>query len=59
MGPSVTLQGLLAGDLNFVTTLSSAIRAAVSGMPVRAVMIFMTGSDQTFVVKPQIRKVGD
>jgi NitT/TauT family transport system substrate-binding protein len=57
MGPSVTLQGLLAGDLNFVTTLSSAIRAAISGMPVRAVMIFMTGSDQTLVVKPQIRKV--
>jgi len=59
MGPSVAMQGLLAGDLNFVTTLSSAIRAAISGMPVRAVMIFMTGSDQTLVVKPQIRKMED
>jgi NitT/TauT family transport system substrate-binding protein len=59
MGPSVTMQGLIAGDLNFVTTLSSAVRAAISGMPVRAVMIFMTGSDQTLVVKPQIQKVED
>jgi len=59
MGPSVAMQGLLAGDINFVTTLSSATRAAISGMPVRNVMIFMTGSDQTLVVKPQIRKVED
>jgi NitT/TauT family transport system substrate-binding protein len=59
MGPSVTMQGLIAGDLNFVTTLSSAVRAAISGMPVRAVLIFMTGSDQTLVVKPQIQKVED
>ena len=59
MGPSVTMQGLIAGDLNFVTTLSSAVRAAISGMPVRAVMIFMTGSDQTLVVKPQIQKIED
>jgi NitT/TauT family transport system substrate-binding protein/sulfonate transport system substrate-binding protein len=28
-------------------------------MPIRAVMIFMTGSDQTLVVKPQIQKVED
>lgn len=30
MGPSVAMQGLLAGDLNFVTTLSSATRAAMT-----------------------------
>jgi ABC-type nitrate/sulfonate/bicarbonate transport system substrate-binding protein len=59
MGPSVAMQGLIAGDLQFVTTLSSAVRAAISGMPIRAVMIFMTGSDQTLVVKPEIRKVED
>ncbi|HEY7557453.1 MAG TPA: ABC transporter substrate-binding protein [Candidatus Binatia bacterium] len=59
MGPSVAMQGLIAGDLHFVTTLSSAVRAAISGMPIRAVMIFMTGSDQTLVVKPQIQKVED
>jgi len=59
MGPSVAMQGLIAGDLNFVTTLSSSTRAAISGMPVRNVMIFTTGSDQTLVVKPQIRKIED
>ena len=59
MGPSVAMQGLLAGDLNFVTTLSSATRAAMSGMPVRNVMVFMTGSDQSLIVRPEILRVED
>jgi ABC-type nitrate/sulfonate/bicarbonate transport system substrate-binding protein len=37
MRPSISLQTLLAGELDFSTVLSSAARASVSGVPLRIV----------------------
>src|SRR5574341_1105450 len=59
MRPSVSLQTLLAGDLDFSTVLASAARASVSGLPLRIVMTLTVGQDFSLVVRPEIRRVED
>jgi len=59
VAPSVAIQALISGDLDFATTFSSSTRAAMSGMPIRNVMVAMTASDQVLVVKPEIRRIED
>ena len=59
MGPGVATQALVAGDLDFATPFFSALRAAMTGLPVRVVGVIMTGTDQVLVVRPEIRKVED
>jgi len=59
MPPQLALQALISGDLDFASPFSSSTRAAISGMPVRNVMVVMTATDHVLVVKPEIQRVED
>jgi len=59
MRPSVSLQTLMAGDLDYSTVLASAARASVSGLPLRIVMSLTVGPDFSLVVRPEIRRMED
>ena len=59
MRPSISLQTLMAGDLDYSTVLASAARASVNGLPLRIVMALTVGQDFTLVVRPDIRRVED
>jgi ABC-type nitrate/sulfonate/bicarbonate transport system substrate-binding protein len=59
MRPSVSLQTLVAGELDYSTVLASAARAAVSGLPLRIVMALTVGQDFSLVVRPEIQTMGD
>jgi NitT/TauT family transport system substrate-binding protein len=59
MRPSISLQTLLAGDLDYSTVLASAARASVSGLPLRIVMALTVGQDFSLVVRPDIRTMED
>ena len=59
MRPSISLQTLLAGDLDYSTVLASATRASVSGLPLRIVMALTVGQDFSLVVRPDIRRMED
>jgi ABC-type nitrate/sulfonate/bicarbonate transport system substrate-binding protein len=59
MRPSISLQTLIAGDLDYSTALTSAARAGVSGLPLRIVMALTVGQDFSLVVRPEIRRMED
>jgi ABC-type nitrate/sulfonate/bicarbonate transport system substrate-binding protein len=59
MRPSISLQTLMAGDLDYSTALSSAARASVSGLPLRIIMALTVGQDFSLVVRPEIRRMED
>jgi ABC-type nitrate/sulfonate/bicarbonate transport system substrate-binding protein len=59
MRPSISLQTLVAGELDYSTALSSAARASVSGLPLRIVMALTVGQDFSLVVRPEIRRMED
>jgi ABC-type nitrate/sulfonate/bicarbonate transport system substrate-binding protein len=59
MRPSVSLQTLVAGELDFSTVLASAARASVSGLPLRIVTALTTGQDFSLVVRSDIRGMQD
>ncbi len=59
MRPSISLQTLMAGDLDYSTVLSSAARASVSGLPLRIIMALTVGQDFSLVVRPEIRRMED
>src|ERR1700747_3693446 len=53
------VQAVVAGDLDFTTTGNVATLAALRGMPIRNVMVSSIATDQTLVVRPDIRRVED
>ena len=57
--PSLSLQTLLAGDLDYSTVLASGARAGVSGLPLRIVMALTVGQDFSLVVRPDIHRMED
>ena len=59
MRPSLSLQTLLAGDLDYSTALASGARASVSGLPLRIVMSLTVGQDFSLVVRPEIHRMED
>ena len=59
MRPSLSLQTLLAGDLDYSTALASGARAGVSGLPLRIVMALTVGQDFSLVVRPDIHRMED
>src|SRR5919106_1894414 len=59
MRPSISLQTLMAGDLDYSTVLASAARASVSGLPLRIIMALTVGQDFSLVVRPEIRRMED
>lgn len=59
MRPSISLQTLMAGDLDYVTVLASAARAGVSGLPLRILIALTVGQDFSLVVRPEIQRMED
>jgi ABC-type nitrate/sulfonate/bicarbonate transport system substrate-binding protein len=59
MRPSISLQTLMAGELDFSTVLASAARASVNGLPLRILMTLTVGQDFSLVVRPEIRRMED
>lgn len=59
MRPSVSLQTLVAGELDFSTALASSARASVSGLPLRILIALTVGQDFSLVVRPDIRRMED
>lgn len=59
MRPSISLQTLMSGDLDYSTALASGARASVSGLPLRIVMTLTVGQDFSLVVRPEIRRMED
>jgi ABC-type nitrate/sulfonate/bicarbonate transport system substrate-binding protein len=59
MRPSISLQSLMSGDLDYSTALASGARASVSGLPLRIVMTLTVGQDFSLVVRPEIRRMED
>jgi ABC-type nitrate/sulfonate/bicarbonate transport system substrate-binding protein len=59
MRPSLSLQTLTAGDLDYSTVLASAARASVSGLPLRILMTLTVGPDFSLIVRPEIRRMED
>ena len=59
MRPSLSLQTLLAGDLDYSTVLASGARASVNGLPLRIVMSLTVGQDFSLVVRPDIHRMED
>jgi NitT/TauT family transport system substrate-binding protein len=59
MRPSISLQTLMSGELDFSTALASGARAGVGGLPLRIVMTFTVGQDFSLVVRPDIRRMED
>ena len=57
--PSLALQALVSGDLQFVALFSAVVRAAISGVPIRALMALNKAPNFSLVVKPEIRRVED
>jgi NitT/TauT family transport system substrate-binding protein len=53
------VQAVVAGDLDFTTTGNVATLAALRGMPIRNVMVSSTATDQTLLVRPEIRRLED
>ena len=59
MRPSIALQTLMAGDLDYATALASTARAAVGGLPVRILIALTVGQDFSLVVRSDIRRMED
>src|SRR5262245_37405636 len=57
MRPSISLQTLMAGNLDYSTVLASAARASVNGLPLRILMTLTVGPDFSLVVRPDIQRV--
>jgi len=59
MSPRLALQALVAGDLGYVTTLGSTIRAAFRGLPVRVVMTICEKPHFALIAKPGVKSLGE
>src|SRR5262249_21767641 len=57
MRPSISLQTLMAGNLDYSTVLASAARASVNGLPLRILVTLTVGPDFSLVVRPDIQRV--
>ena len=59
MRPDLAIKAVVTGDVHFSTPFTNAIRAAMSGYPMRMLMALMTGTDHSLVVKPSIKRIED
>lgn len=53
----IAMKGLITGDVDFASSISSVVKAAAIGAPVRAVLNFFNGSFFYLVAKPGIASV--
>jgi ABC-type nitrate/sulfonate/bicarbonate transport system substrate-binding protein len=59
MRPDLAIKSVVTGDVTFSAPFTNAVRATMSGDPIRILMALMTGTDHSLVVKPSIQKVED
>ena len=57
MRPDLAIKAVVTGDVHFSTPFTNAIRAAMSGYPMRMLMALMTGTDHSLVVKSSIKRI--
>lgn len=57
MRSDIAMKGLITGDVDFASSISSVVKAAAIGAPVKAVMNFFNGSFFYLVTKPGITKI--
>ena len=57
MSSDISMKGLVTGDVHFTSSVSSAIKAAAIGIPVRTVMNFFNGSFFYLLAKPEITHI--
>jgi NitT/TauT family transport system substrate-binding protein len=57
MSSDIAMKGLITGDLDFAGSVSSVVRAAAVGIPVKTVMNFFDGSFFYLMTKPEIAKI--
>ena len=57
MSSDIAMKGLLTGDVDFASSVSSVIKAAAIGVPVKTVMNFFNGSFFYFVSKPEFTRI--
>ena len=59
MPASLNIKVLLAGDIQYAATIGSAVAAAIRGINVRTVMLFVDRPLQDLVGGPAIKSIGD
>ena len=59
MPASLNIKVLLAGDIQYAATIGSAVAAAIRGINVRTVMLFVDRPLQDLVGSPAIKSIGD
>ena len=57
MSSDIAMKGLLTGDVEFASSVSSVVKAAAVGIPVRTVMNFFNGSFFYLVSKPEVTRI--
>jgi ABC-type nitrate/sulfonate/bicarbonate transport system substrate-binding protein len=57
MSSDIAMKGLLTGDVDFASSVSSVVKAAAIGVPVKTVMNFFNGSFFYLVSKPEFTRV--
>lgn len=57
MSSDIAMKGLLTGDVDFASSVSSVVKAAAVGVPVKTVMNFFDGSFFYLVSKPEFTRI--
>ena len=57
MSSDVAMKGLLTGDVDFASSVSSVVKAAALGIPVKTIMNFFNGSFFYLVSKPEFTHI--
>jgi NitT/TauT family transport system substrate-binding protein len=57
MSSDISMKGLVTGDVDFTSSISSVVKAAAIGIPVKTVMNFFNGSFFYLLTKPEITRI--
>lgn len=57
MNPAVALQTLVSGEIDYYTVLGPAVVAAVRGIPVKLVAVFVPVAPTALIARPEIKSV--
>ena len=57
MSSDISMKGLVTGDVDFTSSVSSVVKAAAIGIPVKTVMNFFNGSFFYLMTKPEIARI--
>jgi NitT/TauT family transport system substrate-binding protein len=57
MSSDISMKGLVTGDVDFTSSVSSVVKAAAIGIPVKTVMNFFNGSFFYLMTKPEISRI--